>query len=97
MNNARYIQWIQDLFAPGILENARSIRLDINYLSEVKPGESIELLFTQKAPDDSGRPDKHYPDPLSAVFAVEGRRDAEAVFRAEICTGFTPAADYAGS
>ncbi|MDR0586133.1 MAG: acyl-ACP thioesterase [Treponema sp.] len=85
MNNARYIQWIQDLFPPEILENARGLRLDINYLSEVKHGESIELLFTRKIPDDAQG--KYRPDPLSAVFAVEGRRGTEAVFRAEICTG----------
>jgi acyl-ACP thioesterase len=87
MNNTRYIQWIQDLFAPEILENARSLRLDINYLSEVKFGEGIELLFARKTPDDFGRPGGYHPDPLSAVFVVEGRRAAEAVFRAELYTG----------
>ncbi|MDR2049812.1 MAG: acyl-ACP thioesterase [Treponema sp.] len=86
MNNTRYIQWIQDLFAPEILETARSVRLDINYLSEVKPGERIELLLIPKTPADFARPGG-YPDPLSAVFALEGRRDTEAVFRAELYTG----------
>jgi acyl-ACP thioesterase len=86
MNNTRYIQWIQDQFSPEILENARSLRLDINYLSEVKAGESIELFFMPKAPADFARPGG-YPDPLSAFFALEGRRDTETVFRAELYTG----------
>ena len=43
VNNARYIQWIQDALDPDVLYNANKMRLDINYLSEVKPGESISL------------------------------------------------------
>ncbi|MDR0402295.1 MAG: acyl-ACP thioesterase [Treponema sp.] len=87
MNNTRYVQWIQDLFEPDILENARGLRLDINYLSEVKSGETLELLFGPKTPDGSDRPGGYCPDPPFAVFAVEGRRGAEAVFRAELTAG----------
>jgi acyl-ACP thioesterase len=87
MNNTRYIQWIQDLFEPEILENARSLRLDINYLSEVKPGETIALLFAPKILDDPAGQGKYYPNPPSSGFAIEGRRDTEAVFRAELATG----------
>ncbi|MDR3161578.1 MAG: acyl-ACP thioesterase [Spirochaetaceae bacterium] len=43
VNNARYIQWIQDLTGPEILEPADRMRLDINYLSEIKLGELTEL------------------------------------------------------
>ncbi|MDR1972817.1 MAG: acyl-ACP thioesterase [Treponema sp.] len=43
VNNARYIQWIQDLMDPGILESCRGARLDINYLGEVQAGETVEL------------------------------------------------------
>jgi acyl-ACP thioesterase len=43
MNNARYIQWIQDLTEPGILEACGRARLDINYLGEVKHGQALEL------------------------------------------------------
>jgi acyl-ACP thioesterase len=96
MNNTRYIQWIQDLFEPDILENARSIRLDINYLSEVKPGETLELLLMPKTPDDPVVQGRYYPDPPFAVFAIEGRRNAEAVFRAELCTGTTPVRRFPG-
>jgi acyl-ACP thioesterase len=43
VNNARYVQWIQDLMEPEILENCGRARLDINYLGEVKPGQAVEL------------------------------------------------------
>jgi acyl-ACP thioesterase len=70
MNNARYVQWIQDIAAA--LAQAQTMRLDINYLSEVKAGETLELW---KAPlvSQSGR-----------AMAVEGRRGGQAVFRAEL-------------
>jgi hypothetical protein len=51
---------------------------------EVRPGEVLELLLAPKTPDVQGR---YYPHPPSAGFAIEGRRDAEAVFRAELVTG----------
>jgi acyl-ACP thioesterase len=74
VNNARYIQWIQDVMEPETLEGAEKMRLDINYLHEVKPGESAEIL----------RGPLEEPD----AFAFEGRTlDGEAgqtAFRAEL-------------
>jgi acyl-ACP thioesterase len=74
VNNARYIQWIQDLMAPELLETADKMRLDINYLNEVKPGEATEILY---APLDE-----------AGAFAFEGRKlDGDAgqpAFRAEL-------------
>jgi acyl-ACP thioesterase len=72
MNNARYVQWIQDIIEPGALERAATMRLDINYLSEVKLGETLELW---KAP---------IPSQGGASIAVEGRRGGQAAFRAEL-------------
>jgi acyl-ACP thioesterase len=43
VNNTRYIQWIQDLMDSALLEQCGRARLDINYLGEVRPGETIEL------------------------------------------------------
>ena len=43
VNNARYVQWIQDAADFDILTKADQIRLDINYLSQVRPGETVEL------------------------------------------------------
>jgi acyl-ACP thioesterase len=83
VNNTRYIQWIQDTIEPGVLEAACQMRLDINYLSEVKFGETVELWST---PIDFAE--------VSAVagvfgaadwaYAFEGRRAGAAAFRAEL-------------
>jgi len=37
VNNARYIEWIQDMVDPGLLDMAEQLRLDVNYVSEVLP------------------------------------------------------------
>ena len=70
-NNARYIQWILDITDMDVLTNADQIRFDINYLSEVLPGETVDLwmeTLNEKSP----------------AFAYEGRRpdSGQAVFRA---------------
>jgi hypothetical protein len=51
------------------------MRLDINYLREVKLGETLELWKAQ-VPSRSGE-----------STAVEGRRDGSPVFRAELRLG----------
>jgi hypothetical protein len=68
LNNARYVQWIQDILEPGTLTRAKTLRLDINYLNEVKFGETLELWKAHSGP----------------AIAVEGRRGGQAVFRAEL-------------
>ena len=88
-NNARYIQWIQDATDMDILTEAAQFRLDINYLSEVMPGETVELWT---APLDNTVPDENtgeYPSSPGPSFAYEGRRAGmdQAVFRAELRTG----------
>jgi hypothetical protein len=39
VNNVSYIRWIEDALDTALLEQARRMRLDINYLNEVLPGE----------------------------------------------------------
>jgi hypothetical protein len=51
------------------------MRLDINYLSEVKFGETLEL-WKAPLPPPAGAP--------GTALAVEGRRGDQAVFRAEL-------------
>jgi acyl-CoA thioesterase FadM len=95
MNNTRYIQWIQDLFEPGLLEEAAQIRLDINYLSEALYGEKLALTAGPISPEASpeGNSGQDYPARPAAAFAIEGRRDSgnpgqdQTVFRAELRTG----------
>jgi hypothetical protein len=85
-NNARYIQWVQDLTDLDALTNADQYRLDINYLSEVLPGETVEL-WTAPFEDEGG--EKDYPLSPGPAFAYEGRRpgSGQAVFKAELRTG----------
>ncbi|MDR2702382.1 MAG: acyl-ACP thioesterase [Spirochaetaceae bacterium] len=97
VNNTRYIQWIQDLIEPEILETAKQMRLDINYISEARYGETIKLYIQPINKNDS--PENvllrgQVPLPCKAAFAIEGRREAASsaeetvtVFRAELQTG----------
>jgi acyl-ACP thioesterase len=72
MNNARYVQWVQDMVEGAALAQAKTMRLDINYLSEVKLGETLEL-WQARVPSRGG-----------IYTAVEGRRDGRPAFRAEL-------------
>ena len=93
VNNARYIQWIQDLMEPEILEKAKQIRLDINYLSEVRHGDIINL-FISPFPDSK----TNTADSPATAFATEGLRysnckdccDPAPVFRAELRAWMSP-------
>jgi acyl-ACP thioesterase len=82
-NNARYIQWIQDAMDMDTLTDAGRMRLDINYLSEVLPGDTVELWTASYSLSDgeSGETkrgeniaEEDYPSPPGKCFAFEGRR-----------------------
>jgi medium-chain acyl-[acyl-carrier-protein] hydrolase len=74
VNNARYVQWIQDILPMEPLLAAASLRLDINYLAEVRHGESAALASAERE-DHEG-------------FDVEGTRadGGAACFRALLRT-----------
>jgi len=96
-NNARYIQWIQDAAEMDVLTDAVQYRLDINYLSEVLPGDTIELWTGPIEDYGQGVCEgelQDYPARPALAFAFEGRRPGQnpddvgqAVFRAELRTG----------
>jgi len=71
VNNVRYVQWIEDALDPQLLENADKMRLDINYMNEIKGGETIEIL---SAPIEND------------AFAFEGKKteSSQTAFRAEL-------------
>jgi acyl-ACP thioesterase len=70
VNNVRYIQWIEDALKPELLEKADTMRFDINYLTEILPGETTEILTTALE---------------NASFAFEGRKSGNIpAFRAEL-------------
>ncbi len=48
VNNARYIDWISDCFTFEEHQVCRPAELQINYLNEVKPGESVTLFRGQR-------------------------------------------------
>lgn len=45
MNNTRYAQWVCDLFPPERFHGRSLSSLQINYISEAKPGEHMELFL----------------------------------------------------
>jgi len=77
VNNVSYVKWIEDTMDPVLLEKAEHMRLDINYTSEILPGEVTEIRFVPIDPSDNA---------TSQTFAFEGRkqRDNQPVFRAEL-------------
>jgi acyl-ACP thioesterase len=81
VNNTRYIEWLQDIVEPGVLERAVRMRLDVNYLSEVKLGGIVELWMASLPVTEN--PAGFNP---RRAYAFEGRRaeGGQAVFRAEL-------------
>ena len=79
VNNCSYVKWIEDAIDPSLLEQAEKMRVDINYLSEVLGGETIEI-FSTPIEDNAEN-----PAPFTAI-AFEGRRteSGQAAFRAEL-------------
>lgn len=71
VNNARYIEWIQDALPCDFIKNIKKLRIDINYVGEVARGDAVEIR--SKPVTDMNT-------------AFEGRRasDKETAFRAEI-------------
>ena len=97
VNNTRYIQWIQDILKPEVLEKAGEIRLDINYLAEILYGETISLFLSSintKDIQEKKSLSEQRPEQLTGAFAIEGRRgsgtEAVPAFRAELLIGEKP-------
>jgi len=83
VNNISYIRWIEDAIKPDLLEQAKKMRMDINYLNEVLRNEitgiwtaPIETTPAMPTTDDT-------PSPAHA-FAFEGRKENLTAFRAEL-------------
>ena len=89
VNNVRYVQWIQDAMEADLLEHSGGMRLDINYLREVRLGEIIQLwtapLDMPNAPGSSRESATDPGEGWDAGIAIEGRQeDGQGVFRAEL-------------
>jgi acyl-ACP thioesterase len=79
VNNARYIQWIQDAL-PAPFDEGGTMRIDINYVSQILRGESVGIYCGPLSDDTSA-------DGMKRSFAIEGRTVSASSFRAEIRTG----------
>jgi len=75
VNNVSYIKWIEDALDPQLLEGAKKMRFDINYMSEILSGETVEIL-SAPVENENG----------TEAFAVEGRKteNSQTAFRAEL-------------
>ena len=71
VNNVSYIRWIENSLEPSLLERAKRSRLDINYMTEVHPGEAVGLWSSEIEANS---------------FAFEGKKtgDNQTAFRAEL-------------
>jgi len=81
VNNISYIRWIEDALDPALLEQARQIRLDINYVNEVLPGEVTGIWLSEIDTAAETPPPAH-------AFAFEGKKEQaqenQTAFRAEL-------------
>jgi acyl-ACP thioesterase len=79
VNNISYIRWIEDAINPELLEQAKQMRLDINYMNEVLRDEITgiwtALIETTPAAGET---------PPAQAFAFEGRKENQTAFRAEL-------------
>jgi len=80
VNNISYIRWIEDAINPELLEQAKQMRLDINYLNEILRN---EITGIWAAPIAAAPPADGSPSPAHA-FAFEGRKETQTAFRAEL-------------
>ena len=89
VNNVSYIRWIENIIDPALLENARRMRLDINYMNEILPGELTGIwcapIALQPAATTPAAAMPDMPVPLHA-YAFEGKKEPNklAAFRAEL-------------
>ena len=77
VNNVSYIRWIEDALDSALLEKAARMRLDINYMNEILPGETTGIWSARiEAPGES----------VSDAFSFEGKKlhDNHTAFRAEL-------------
>ena len=77
VNNVSYIRWIEDSIDPALLEQTKQVRLDINYMNEILPGEVTGIWSAQIEETGAG---------ASHSFAFEGRKgdNGQTAFRAEL-------------
>ena len=71
VNNVRYIEWLEDCAGLDLMLAAQKMRININYVNELLPGQTVDIFKR----GDSG---------CTSVMA-QRRDDGQCVFRAELC------------
>ena len=85
VNNVRYIEWIQDAAEFDKINDAASVRLDMNYISERKYGDSVDILRAPIALSAHADADDNTGYTYAvAVEGVSSGNAAETVFRSEL-------------
>jgi acyl-ACP thioesterase len=79
VNNISYIRWIEDAINPELLEQAKQIRMDINYLNEILRNEITGIWVAPIETTSTGE-----TLPPAHAFAFEGRKENQTTFRAEL-------------
>lgn len=74
VNNSRYIEWLYESVPPEILSTRRISRLDINFLSETRYPETVELRAAATPPGQNGPADS-----LAFIHSVSKSDGVEAV------------------
>jgi len=78
VNNVSYVRWMENALDPALIERAKKSRLDINYMNEVRLGETVDIL--------SAEIETVREESRDALFAFEGKKaqDGQVAFRAEL-------------
>jgi acyl-ACP thioesterase len=79
VNNVTYVRWIEDTLAAGLLEQAGKMRIDINYLNEILPGE-VTGIWSAPVEDTAENPGPFY----AGTFEGRKAEGGQAAFRAEL-------------
>jgi acyl-ACP thioesterase len=69
VNHVSYIRWIEDVIDSSLLEQAKQMRLDINYVNEVLPGDITGIWSAEIEPSADAAAQFQYN-----AFAFEGRK-----------------------
>jgi acyl-ACP thioesterase len=84
VNHVSYIRWIEDALDSSLLEQAKQMRLDINYVNEVLPSDITGIWSAEIEP-----PVDATAQSQCNAFAFEGRKEQtqekQLAFRAELC------------
>jgi acyl-ACP thioesterase len=84
VNHVSYIRWIEDAIDPSLLEQAKQMRLDINYLNEVLPGDITGIWLAEIEPAEAVSTQAQ----ICKAFVFEGKKEQtqenQAAFRAEL-------------